>query len=383
MSDQSPAPASHQPGPDAPARVQKALAALFTDYQVDDAVVSEAAAGTLWFTTASRAFLRQTRAAGRHPVVVSDEFTELSEPMRQALRFHRGGWAVRGPLGGLRNGLTGRRVAAAAAAADPARAASLDDLAMAHLRPGRSDHAQLMVCATARHRAEAAPLPGEAVELLMASLAAVSGGDEASWAYGSTEPALRPWDAAELAWLCGRDQAAGMSYSAFIVAGTPAVPASLTLALRRRCDVVYEHVTGLVSLGRLGNPALGRKLAAADQDMAALSRATGITFALVMARAGNQALTTPPVLASAPVPLSILLGQGLISGLRIDPVRAFEEFQAAPALDGCGLMVPLDPAAGGRPHLSELFQAIGLDRASPQMGISPLQLQTLHYAASV
>jgi hypothetical protein len=326
--------------------------------------------------------LRRASAQGRHPVIFSGEFTELSEAMRQALRFHRGGWAVEDPLGGLRNGLTGRRIAAVAQAADPVRPAGLDEVAMAHLRPARADHAQLMICATSRHPAKSAPLPGETVELLMAALVAAVGGDAAPWCFGRAEPALRPWDAADLARLRQRDEQAGVALSAFAVAGSTAAPAAMTLVLQRLGEFVHEHVTGLVGLGRLGGADLGRKLAAADQLMEALSSASGITFALIMARAGNQALTTPPVLASAPVPLSILLGDGLISGLRIDHERALARFQAAPALGGHGLMVPLDAAASGRPHLAELFRAVGLDRARPQMGISPQQLQTLHYAAS-
>jgi hypothetical protein len=363
--------------------VEHALAAWLADHQGGGAVITEAPPGTLWYTAAHMAFLRCASARGRRPVILSGEFTELSEPMRQAIRFHRGGWAVMGRAGGLRNGLTGRRMGAVAEAANPARPANLDEVDMAHLRPARTDHAQLMIYATSRHLASTAPLPGELVELLMAALGAASGGADATpWAFGRTEPALRPWDAADLARLRRRDEEAGIDLTAFAVAGSAQVPAAMTLVLQRRAEFVHEHVSGLVSLGRLGGPGLGRKLAAADQVMEALSSAADITFALIMARAGNQALTTPPVLASAPVPLSILLGDGLISGLRIDAGRALARFQAAPALGGRGLMVPLDAAASGRPHLAELFQAVGLDRANPQMGISPQQLQTLHYAAS-
>jgi hypothetical protein len=364
------------------------LADLLSDGESAGAIVTEAAPGTVWFSVAMAAFLRRTSAAGRRPVLVSGEFTELSEPMRQALRFHRGGWAVREAGGGLRNGLTGRRLTRIEEAADPTRPTELEDLATAYLRPEQADYAQLMVCATAQHPSGAAkapatvPAPGEAIELLMATLAAVCGGPEpATWAFGRTEPARRPWDAAELAGLRERDRTAGIGHSAFMVSGSTPIPASLTLVLERRGQAVDEHVTGLIGLGRLGERTLARKLAAADQMMTALAGATGISFGLLMARAGNQALTQPPVMSSAPIPLSILLGDGLIKGLDINPARALARFQASPALGGRGLLVPLDTTTSGRPHLAELFEAVDLARASPRMGISPLQLQTLHYAA--
>jgi hypothetical protein len=364
----------------APEAIERALADLVTDQRVGGMAATRAAPGTLWFTPDQLAFLRQATARGSRPVVISGESTELSGPMAQALQYHAGGWAVR-EAGGWRNGFTGRRIAAPQAAVDQARAADLNDLSLSFLRHGRSDYAQLMVCATARRPADRPVLPGETVELLMAAVGAAGGGDSGAWAFSRTEPARRPWDAAELAWLCERDQAAGAPLSAFVVSGSPAAPASLTLVLQHQAEFTFEHVTGLVGLGRLGDPSLKRKLAAVDQMMETLSRASGITFALVMVRAGNEALTRPPILPSAPIPLSILLGDELVDGLGIDPRWALREFQASPALGGRGLMVPLDSAASGRPHLAEFFKSADLDRAVPRMGISPQQLQRLHYAA--
>jgi hypothetical protein len=209
-----------------------------------------------------------------------------------------------------------------------------------------------------------------------------SGGlDVTPWSFGQTEPARRPWNATELSRLSQQDQAAGKDLSSFMIAGSRSVPASVTLTIRWRGRFVDEHVNGLISLGQMGDPELSRKLAAVDQVMEALATAAGITFALVMARAGNRALTQPPLLPSAPVPLSILLGDSLVKGLGIDPGRASRRFQAAPALGGQGLVVPLDAAASGRPHLAELFDALNFYRANPRMGISPQQLQTLHYVA--
>ncbi|MDR0627296.1 MAG: DUF6177 family protein [Bifidobacteriaceae bacterium] len=385
------------------AELRRGLADWLTDRRPDGTAESDAPPGTVWYSAAQAAFFRQTWLAGLHPVIVSGEHTELSEPTRQALRFYRGGWAVRSAAGDLRNGLTGKRISSPSQATDQTRPTDISSLAMAYLTPARSDYAQLMICVTARHEVTGdagdcapghyetgdaaghglagAPLPGETIELMMAVLGAAAGAVLEPWSFGQAEPALRPWDAAEIAWLTRRDLASGLPHAAFMISGSPLLPASLTLVIQPGPGCVLEHITGLIGLGRLGEPSLGAKLAAVDPLMEALSGATSVTFALVMARAGNCALTRPPVLPSAPIPLSILLGDGLIKGLDIDPSRALEQFQASPALGGRGLMVPLDAAASGRLHLAEFFRAVDFDRANPGMGISPGQLLTLHQAA--
>ncbi|MDR1440877.1 MAG: DUF6177 family protein [Bifidobacteriaceae bacterium] len=363
--------------------LEAALAKLLTDRRIGQTVQTDVGPGTVWFTPSHAAFLRQAAAHGHRPVIVSGEFTELSEPMRQALRYHRGGWAVEDRWGEWRNGLTGRRLARPDQSVDLARAATLDDLASAHIRPDRSDCAHLMVSATARHRPGAAPLPGEMVELLMTAWDTATGRDDlANWTFGQTEPARRAWDAAELDRLAARDFNAGKRHSAFMIAGSPVAPASMTLVVQRYAGFIFEHVTGLISLGLMGEPSLRGRLATLDQVMRSLTAAAGITFALMMVRAGNRALTQPPVLPGAPIPLSILLGSSLVEGLEIDPRQAYDQFQASPVLDGRGLMVLLDAASGARPQLSDLFDSLDFYRASPRMGISPQQLQTLHYVAA-
>ncbi|MDR3107166.1 MAG: DUF6177 family protein, partial [Bifidobacteriaceae bacterium] len=99
-------------GPDPTARnaLRRVLADWLTDHLTDRTAQTDTPAGTVWYTAAQAAFFRQAKAAGRHPVIVSGERTELSEATRQALRFYRGGWAVRDAAGQLRNGLTGRRI---------------------------------------------------------------------------------------------------------------------------------------------------------------------------------------------------------------------------------------------------------------------------------
>ncbi|MDR2454901.1 MAG: DUF6177 family protein [Bifidobacteriaceae bacterium] len=356
--------------------VSHVLADAATDAQTQSLAQTETRQTVVWLSRARQSLLRRCSGLGRRPILVSDGLSELTEPMRQALRYHGGGWAVRGGDGVMRNGLTGRRLRR------PADALRLDpvddpnDLAMAYLRPLHADHAELMVNLSVRHPPGPAPLPGEPVEILLTSLTG-----EAPAAFGRAEPALTPWDAAEIGWLCDRDQAAGARRSVFIAAGPAHAPASLVMAVERSETYTSEQVSGLVGLGPLERADLGRRLARADQTLASLARSCDVAFALVWTRAGHGRLTLRPVMPSAPVPLAILLGRGLVEGLGVDRRRAAAHFRGAAATRGGGLMIPFetDPAGGGR--LPQLVRDVGLARATPQMGLSRFQHLAVDYAA--
>jgi hypothetical protein len=307
---------------------------------------------------------------------VSDGLSELTEPMRQALRYHRGGWAVRGGDGVLRNGLTGRRIEQVAAALDLSPVENPDDLALAYLRPLRADHAQLMVSLSIRHPPGPVPLPGEPIEILTAYLTG-----RAPAAYGRFEPAIEPWDAAEIGWLCDRDYARGEQRSVFIVAGSPQAPASLVMAVQRGPDYTEERVDGLICLGRLGHLDVAQRLAGVDQAVATLTRTCDVTFALVSTRPGNRRLTQMPVMPNAPVPLNIFLGQDLVAGLGVDVAATRRRFKRATASPGRGLAIPLETGPASAARLPQLLRTLDFSRATPDMGISPIQLQAVEYAA--
>jgi hypothetical protein len=347
-----------------------------TDSEAREVVQTETRQGTVWLSRARQAFLRRASAAGRRPVLVSDGLSELTEPMRQALRFHDGGWAVRGGDGVLRNGLTGRRMTRVADALNLEPVEDPSDLALSYLRPARSGHAQLMVSVSVRHPSGPVPLPGEPAEVLLTSLTG-----EAPAAFGRFEPTLTPWDAAEIGWLCDRDGERHVASSVFMVSGAARAPASLVMALQQTLGHTEERLAGLIDLGPLEDPCLSGRLGRVDQALAALSRSCDVMFALISTRPGNRRLTQAPVMPNAPVPLAVLLGDALIKGLRVDVRATLERFRGATRCRGSGLMIPLETRAASGVRLPQLVQAVGLGRATPRMGVSQSQLEAVEYAA--
>ncbi|MDR0366540.1 MAG: DUF6177 family protein, partial [Bifidobacteriaceae bacterium] len=111
------------------------------------------------------------------------------------------------------------------------------------------------------------------------------------------------------------------------------------------------------------------------------SRTCETSFALFSARPGDAALTHASAIPNAPVPLSIILGGGLITGLGIDTEEIAQRFRASRTPHGRGLVVPLDSGSSGGVRLADLLRAIEFYRATPHMGITQPQLQAVRYAA--
>ncbi|MDR2253792.1 MAG: DUF6177 family protein [Bifidobacteriaceae bacterium] len=356
--------------------INHVLAGAVTDASGRDVVQSETRQSVVWLSEARQSFFRRASASGRRPVLVSDGLSELTQPVCQALRRHRGGWAVRGGDGVLRNGLTGRRMARVGDSLDLEPVQSVDDLALSYLRPQHADHAELMVSVTQRHEPGPIPLPGEAAEIVISTTTC-----REPTAYGRAEPALEPWDAAEIGWLCDRDAAAGLTTSNFIISGADAWPLALVLTVERGRTWTDQHVNGLIGLGALTDPGLAGRLAAVDEAMAALSRSCDVTFALVSARAGNRRLTRGPLMPAAPAALAAIVGERLVQGLAIDVGAVLQQFSGATAHRGHGLAIPFGTSARSPGRLPELLQTVDFGRATRAMGVTALQLRQLVHVA--
>jgi hypothetical protein len=348
-----------------------------SDVETDSFILTESNQPLIWLSAARLAMLRRASSTGRVPVLVSPDSAELTEAMLQALNFHGGGWAVRADDGELRSGITGHRLASSVQSArhqDPVE--DPNDISLAHLKPTNATHALLTVAVTIRHPPGPVPLPAEPAELLLSSLTGTT-----PTSFGRAEPANRAWDAAEMGWLCDRDWERGLSRSSFMAVGDSKTPASLQLRIDRHNDGTTEHLSAVINLGQLGEVELTRRLCRIDAAVALLARTCDTTFALISAQPGNAALTRPAGLPNAPVPLAILLGRGLVSGLKINTRQIADRFRAWHTSRDSALVVPLDSAVRQGATLRELLQAVDFDRATPDMGLSPSQIRATRQVA--
>ncbi|MDR1825770.1 MAG: DUF6177 family protein [Bifidobacteriaceae bacterium] len=293
-------------------------------------------------------FLELAERQGRRPIIISDGLSALTEPMRQALVTARGGWAVRGSDGTLRNGLTGRRMTEVTEALNLAPVRALDQMAVNHLRSTPATHARLRVTVSLRVKGQCHRHLGHTVNALMFALA-----NQGPAAYGLYEPALGlpTQDAAEQ--LIHTPQAAR---NGVVVSGPAEVPASLMLRHTSLLGATDETLTGLIGLGELGDPLVVQRLGRLEGAMRTLQDCGEVTFALFRLQPGGAGLATPPAVAHADSLVAMVLGAALVRAAGLDAGLAARTFNALPLGRHGSLWFPLDQA--GAPAGLALVKAL-------------------------
>ncbi|MDR1798877.1 MAG: DUF6177 family protein [Bifidobacteriaceae bacterium] len=317
------------------------LGAALTDSATPFSVHTETRQALVHLSGARSQFLAMAERQHRRPIVISDGLSALSEPMRQALVAYRGGWAVRGSDGTLRNGLTGRRMEHETEALNLAPVDSVDDMAVNHLRPTPATHTLLQVNLTLRRRGLEARRVGQTAHLLLQAVL-----DAGPVACGLTEPVLGCPTPKELAYFAGTRQA---HRTGVILVGPAQAPAALTIMHSSGPGYSDENLTGLIALAPLGDPSLPDKLARLSSAMTELSYVGEVLFGLFQTQSGTPALATPPSLQHAPTPVAMVLAVGTMKGTRLDGDRAARVFGAQPLGGHGGWLFPLDrtgPATG-------------------------------------
>lgn len=295
-------------------------------------------------TRATVAYLSEGRAdllvrcveAGRRPLLVSDEVTRLTYPMREALLDARGAWVVRGIDGTLRDGIDGRRLDAVADAFTTPPPQDPADVAVRFLRPSTPQATQLVVSLSVRHKAAATTVLGATAELLATTL---TGAPPTGW--GLHEPAGLAWDRASIT------QAARERMprdTTVVLAGSVAHPLSGTLRATRTAHGLEETTQLVLGVGAPGSPASAAAVASLGDVAGTLAMQQMPLFGLVMGRQGRADLTFGSVLEAPPVPLGLLLGPPGVREL---------------ALDVDDAVARLGARVVGRPRVPGLWFALG------------------------
>lgn len=318
-------------------------------------VVTETRAEVLWLSEARADLLVRSTAAGRAVVVVSDEVTRLTYPLREALQDAGGAWVVRSLDGTLRDGLTGRRLTSVADAVSGAQITDPTDIAVRHLRPQTDPAVQLTVSMSVRHRAADTTLLGGTVEVLAEHMLGVP---PTGW--GLHEPCATAWDRTRLTELA---RARTPHETTLVVSGADALIGTVRVA---RTDTGLEETTSaLIRAGVPGSAAAEAAAEAVAGVAATLSERHMPLFGLVLARTGRADLTLPAQLEGAPTPVGMLLGPPAVRELALDPAAWTERFGARvlgrPRVPG--LWVPLGSMREpGWDRLTDVLTAIGPER---------------------
>ena len=360
----------------------------------DDAILQhETRSEVVHLSEARSDLLRRASGDGRRVVLVTDERSSLTYPMRDALVGTGGVWVVREDGGTLRDGTDGRVLTSVSAATDRTAPGLTAPGATAPSGPAPSGPAaaaispvflraqptgdgpvaadvrrrldaplgrQLVVSVSVRHQARRTTLLGRTTEILAERL---TGGPVLGW--GVREPALVPWDRTALtAYARGR-----MPEDArLVVVGDGFVG---TVTVRRTSAGLEETTQLLVHAGPSGSDAARAVVDAVPAALEQLSSTLVPLFGLVTTRTGRADLLVPSVLETPVVPLAMLLGPPAVRELGLD-LRLMADQHDAQVVGRRrvpGVVVPLgtfDHADWDR--LAGVARTLGADRVLAAVG---------------
>lgn len=287
--------------------------------------------GIGWIRTESRSrvihlsqgrgdLFRQSLAHGLKVILVTDEWSNITEPYRQVMSDCGGAWVVRSPDGSVRDGLNGVLLESIEAVLTPHAAKDIGDIGVPFLRPQALDQLEIVATVSTRHKALSSTLLGGALEVLSEELRG-----EAPSAWGAHEPANLDWDAAALTALARSRMPEDLLA---LAVGRPQLPMIATIAAARTRHGLEETTRAFIGMGSPGNeritdlePALTRALLRLDGRGMPL-------IAFVLARPSSSSQLRASVLPVPAVPLALLIGPPGVKALRLDAERYVREYGA-------------------------------------------------------
>ncbi|NMR21604.1 DUF6177 family protein [Cellulomonas fimi] len=326
-------------------------------------VVTETRADVAYLSEARADLLLQASAAGRSVVLVSDEVTRLTYPMRQALQDAGGHWVVRELGGTLRDGLDGRRLDSVADTVTRGPLTHADDVAVRYLRPDKPEAVQLIVSQSVRHKATETTVLGGTAELLAEEL---TGAAPTGW--GAHEPAVVRWDRTRLTEL---SRTRMPNETTVMVAGSVARPLIGTIRTVRTAAGLEETTQLVLGVGGPGSDEARAVVERLPEVFASLATHHMPLFGLVMARTGRRDLTFPSLLEAPPSPLAMVIGPAGVRELGLDVADLADRLGARvlgrPRIPG--LYFPLGTFdTPGWPAFDAVLEAIGPERVRAVLG---------------
>ncbi|GAA1923479.1 hypothetical protein GCM10009775_14810 [Microbacterium aoyamense] len=327
-------------------------------------------AGDGWAATETRAeviafgvgmsdFLHKVAVAGARPIIVSDEYARMTQPLAEALSAVGGHWVARTADDGLYDTRTGAPLAAVQEVLDLPRLPTAHGVHPAYTRASITSRLQVVATVSTRHRTSRPLRLGGVLEAASESFAAA-----APSAWGATEPLVAAWDRDDVTERSRRRMPSDSRWAAVTHGPKPVVG---TLHIARTAEGVEETTRVWAGVENLQD----------DDAQAFLTRAAGIGMPLlgvVFAALGAPDLARRGTAVPQPEPLALLIGPPGLRALDVDPARWVVEVGGtsvgSPRLPGA--VVPLGSVQGGGwQRLADVLATLDPARVATLLSVAP------------
>jgi len=336
------------------------------------------AAGSGWAATETRAdvvalsvgmsdFLHRVATGGERPIVVSGEYSRMTQPLSEALSAVGGHWVIRTESDDCYDARSGAPFESPqdVLALLPHPTATLG-VHPAFVRAAIATRLQLVATVSTRHRVSR---PVRLGGVLDAASETFAGAAPTGW--GPTEPLVAPWDRDDLTERSRRRMPRESRWAAVTAAQHPLVG---TLQVARTSEGLEETTRVWADVGGPGDER-GANLALEARRF--LSQAAGVGMPLLgvaFAAIGAPDLARRSTAASTPEPLALLIGPPGVRALGVEP-RAWVDAHGG-ALVGSprlpGVLVPLGSVdGGGWPRLADVLATLEGARVAELLSVAP------------
>lgn len=284
--------------------------------------------------------LQRVAAEGSRPIVVSGEFSRMTQPLAEALSAVGGRWVIRTASDGLYDARTGARLESVDAVLRPTPITT-ENVHPAFLRSPVASRLQAIVTVSTRHRVSRPVRLGGVLDAASEAFAGVT-----PTAWGPTEPLVAPWDRDDLTERSRRRMPTDSRWAAVTSADRPVVG---TVQVARTSEGLEETTRVWADVGGQGDER-GASLGLTSREL--LARVAGIGMPLLgvaFAAIGSPDLARRCTVSPQPEPLALLIGPPGVRALGVDPAAWAREVGAAvvgsPRLPG--MLVSLGSVDGG------------------------------------
>lgn len=301
---------------------------------------TETLAPVVALTTGMSDFLHKTATQELRPIVVSSEFSRMTQPMFQVLSAVQGHWVVRTRNDGFYDARTGVRIGAPAEALNPV-SPTPENVHPLFVRAQVASTLQVVATVSTRHRVSRPVRLGGVAE---AAVTLFTGAEPTAW--GAVEPLLAPWDRDDLT---ERSRRRIPLDSHWVAVGAGERAALATMQVGRTSQGLEETTRAWAAVPGVGSEA-GAQATREARELLARAATVGLPLiGLAFAAIGAPDLARRATASPAPEPLALLIGPAGVRALGIDAKRWIDEVGGttigSPRLPG--VLMPLGSVDGG------------------------------------